>query len=64
MEFQLTIDLDRLTGDANQELARILRYWAGAVKTTSLEAGAKTNIYDSSYHKVGKWLIVNPEASE
>lgn len=57
MEFTLTIDLDRITGDTGHELARILRYWAGAIQPSDLSPGSSMNIYDPHFHRVGRWQV-------
>jgi len=57
MTFELRVDLDRLTGDAADELGRILRYWAGATKKLDLTAPQEQAIYDSAYTEVGAWRI-------
>jgi hypothetical protein len=55
--FELTVDLDRLTGDPAQELGRILRYWAGSAKQLDLATPQQQAIYDSTYAEVGAWRI-------
>jgi len=46
------------TGEARDELARILRYWAGAMKDLGdLEPGDKQEIFDSAYNRVGSWTV-------
>ena len=55
--FELTVDLDRLSGDPAQELGRILRYWAGAAKQLDLTTPQEQAIYDTSYAEVGAWRI-------
>ncbi|HEX2855854.1 MAG TPA: hypothetical protein VHO26_00020 [Propionibacteriaceae bacterium] len=57
MEFTLTIDLDKLSGDRSHEVARILRYWAGAIKAADLEPGSAMNVYDPHFHRVGRWQV-------
>lgn len=57
MEFTLTIDLDKLTGDAHHEVSRILRYWAGAIQPSDLGPGSSMNIYDPHFHRVGRWTV-------
>lgn len=57
MRFVLTVDLDQLTTRTDNELARILRYWADALTSEDLDATKGMNIYDSSYTKVGKWRV-------
>jgi hypothetical protein len=60
MRFVLEVDLDAgaLAGeDRAAELGRILRYWGGAMKQVSLEAGARQDLSDSDYAVVGSWRI-------
>jgi hypothetical protein len=57
VKFELTVDLDRLTGDPAEELGRILRYWAGAAKQLDLTTPQEQATYDSTYAEVGAWRI-------
>jgi hypothetical protein len=57
MTFELTVDLERLTGDAARELGRILRYWAGATKDLDLTTRQEQTIYDSADSEVGAWRV-------
>ncbi len=57
MEFTLTIDLDKLTGDTGHDVARILRYWAGAIQPADLRPGSSMNVYDPHFHRVGRWQV-------
>jgi hypothetical protein len=58
MRFTLEVDLDRMPADRReQELGRILRYWAGGLKGYELGAGATEAIYDSGHAEVGRWSI-------
>ena len=60
MRFVLEVDLDAgsLAGDNRaEELGRILRYWGGSMRQVPLEAGARQDLYDSSYATVGSWRI-------
>lgn len=57
MKFELTVDLDHLTGEAAAELGRILRYWAGATRSLDLTTPQQQAIYDSAYTEVGAWRI-------
>jgi len=57
MKFELTVDIDRLTGSPPQELGRILRYWASAIKGLDLTTRREQAIYDSAYSEVGSWRI-------
>jgi hypothetical protein len=60
MRSVLEVDLDAgavAEGDRAAELGRILRYWGGSVKQVSLEAGARQDLYDSGYTRVGSWRV-------
>jgi hypothetical protein len=57
MKFSLTVDMDILAGDPQQELSRILRYWAGNLKHYELTGGTHETISDSAYTAVGTWRI-------
>jgi hypothetical protein len=59
MRFVLEVDLPEEPGGgtAADELSRILRYWAGGVRQMELVPGAGTDVYDSTYTKVGAWRI-------
>ena len=57
MKFTLEVDLDVLTGEQVEEVARILRYWAGNLKHYAVEEGAGEEVYDSGYAAVGRWAI-------
>ncbi|HET6651985.1 MAG TPA: hypothetical protein VFH10_05030 [Nocardioides sp.] len=53
MRFVIDIDMDAITGGAPQEIARILRYWAGALPQMELTTGVEQELMDSSYSPVG-----------
>jgi hypothetical protein len=60
MRFVLEVDLDAgaVSGDARgAELGRILRYWGGAMKDVELVPGARQDLMDSDYTKVGEWRV-------
>jgi hypothetical protein len=60
MRFLLEVDLDAggLTGDIRgAELGRILRYWGGAMKDVELAPGARQDLMDSNYTRVGEWRV-------
>jgi hypothetical protein len=58
MRFMLEVDLTAMAdGKEPDELARILRYWAGAVKQVSLTPGKTQALYDSDYNEVGAWHV-------
>lgn len=59
--FTLTVDLDAISGDVQQELARILRYWAANTKHYAVAAGVGEDISDSAYATVGRWEFVASE---
>jgi hypothetical protein len=50
----LEVDLSGM-GYPRDELGRIVRYWAGALKNVDLTAGDKHHIYDAAYQRVGSW---------
>ena len=54
MRFVLEVELGE---DAEKEVGRILRYWAGAMKEMELKEGAGSAIYDSAYREVGAWKV-------
>jgi hypothetical protein len=57
MKFTLEIDLDALTGNTEEEVGRILRYWGGSMKQLELAEGDAQDLYDSAYAKVGQWSV-------
>jgi hypothetical protein len=58
MRFVMEVDLSAMAdGREQDELSRILRYWAGAVKQLDLRPGLSQAIYDSEYTEVGSWAI-------
>jgi hypothetical protein len=59
MKFLLEVDLSAMTaeGEAAKELGRILRYWAGGVGQLKLRPGQGSDIYDSAYRPLGRWII-------
>lgn len=57
MRFELTIDIDTITGDHSDEIARALRYWAGNLKHYEIDVGTTEAIYDSAYSPIGEWKI-------
>jgi hypothetical protein len=62
MRFVLEVDLDAgaLAGPGRaEELGRILRYWGGSVKQVELAAGARQELYDSAYTRVGEWRVAD-----
>lgn len=62
MKFTLTVDIDALAGDPQEELARILRYWAGNLKHYEVADGSAETIRDSAYTAVGSWQFApSPE---
>ncbi|MGX6602244.1 hypothetical protein ACWKSP_08950 [Micromonosporaceae bacterium Da 78-11] len=57
-KFVLEVDLDGFDGDqVGKELGRVLRYWGGATTQVELAPGARQDIYDSAYRKVGFWEV-------
>ncbi len=61
MRFVLNVDLDagQLAGDRRaEELGRILRHWAGAMKQMPpLAPGDRQDLSDSDYTIVGAWRV-------
>jgi hypothetical protein len=57
MRFVIDIDLDALTDHPEKEIARILRYWAGALPQMGLAAGTDQVLMDSAYMPVGHLRI-------
>jgi hypothetical protein len=55
VKFELTVDLDRPTGDPAEELGRIPPYWAGGPSSWTTPQEQAT--YDSTYAEVGAWRI-------
>jgi hypothetical protein len=54
----MEVDLSAMAdGREPDELARILRFWAGGVKQVKLAPGLSQQIYDSDYTEVGVWQI-------
>lgn len=62
MKFVLEVDLDAVAGAPDEELGRILRYWAGNVKHYDLAAGTTETIRDTGYAAVGTWRIEDGNA--
>ena len=61
MRFVLEVDVSEMAPDAiSAELGRILRYWAGGLKQMELSPGAGSDIYDSAYRQVGRWVLTEP----
>jgi len=56
MRFVMDIDIDALKDKPEQEIARILRYWAGALPQMGLAAGTDQVLMDSAYTPVGHLL--------
>lgn len=57
MYFTIEIDVDALSGEPRAEIARILRYWAGALPTMELAAGLEQPLMDSDYTGVGSLRV-------
>jgi hypothetical protein len=58
MRFVMEIDLSPMAdGREADELSRILRYWAGAVKQVALKPGTSQSVFDSELTEVGSWEI-------
>lgn len=59
MRFVMDIDLDAITDKPAEEVARILRYWAGALPQMQLAAGVELELMDSSYSPVGHLRVMD-----
>jgi hypothetical protein len=58
MRFTMEIDLDAVNGDADAELGRILRHWAGNLKYYDLSQPVRdVECSDSTYAPVGVWRV-------
>ena len=57
MRFVMEIDMDALTNEPETEIARILRYWAGALRQMELVAGTEQALMDSAYTAVGRLRV-------
>lgn len=55
--FHLEVDLEAVAGDPADELARVLRYWAGNLKHYSFEQPHREAVMDSEYREVGHWSL-------
>jgi len=55
----MDIDLDAIKDKPAQEVARILRYWAGALPQMELAAGVEQELMDSSYAPVGHLRVTD-----
>ena len=54
----MEVDLSHMVdGREADELSRILRYWAGAVKQVPIKPGTSQAVFDSEYTEVGSWDI-------
>ncbi len=53
MRFVIDIDMDAIPQRTPHEIARILRYWAGALPQMDLSPGVEQELMDSSYSPVG-----------
>ena len=53
MRFVMDIDVDALKDQPEEEITRILRYWAGALPQLGLAAGTDQVLMDSAYTPVG-----------
>lgn len=57
MHFRIDIDVDALSGEPRAEIARILRYWAGALPQMELATGLEQQLMDSEYSSVGSLQV-------
>jgi hypothetical protein len=65
VKFVLEVDMGdtAFDGNAASELGRILRYWGGNLNHYQLVPGDGSAIYDSGYHEVGRWAIIDASTS-
>ncbi|MFC5992973.1 hypothetical protein ACFQE5_01960 [Pseudonocardia hispaniensis] len=56
-KFQLVVNLEAVEGQPSEELARILRYWAGNLKHYSFDEAHTESVMDSAYGEVGHWSL-------
>jgi len=59
MRLVVDINVDDIEGDAQDEIGRILRYWAGAMKQMDLTSGTEHQLMDSSYSPVGRLRLTD-----
>jgi hypothetical protein len=59
MRLLIDIDLAAVTGEVDKEIARILRYWAGAVPQMELGPGTEQVLMDSTYSPVGHLRVTD-----
>jgi hypothetical protein len=58
VRFVFEVEVPDAWGEAaGDELSRLLRYWAGAVRRMDLQPGTGSDLYDSEYRKVGSWRL-------
>lgn len=59
MRFVIEIDMDAVKDKPQEEIARILRYWAGALPQLELTAGTEQALMDSAYSPVGHLRVTD-----
>lgn len=59
MRLVVDINVDDIKGDAQDEIGRILRYWAGAMTQIELTSGTEHQLMDSSYSPVGTLRLID-----
>ena len=64
MKFRLEVDMGGFGDNAEKELGRILRYWAGNLKHYELKPGEGAAISDSAYTEVGAWRITEESEAD
>jgi hypothetical protein len=57
MRLVIDIDMDAVASEVDKEIARILRYWAGALPQMELTPGTDQVLMDSTYATVGHLRI-------
>ncbi|MGH3384261.1 MAG: hypothetical protein ACRDO1_06765 [Nocardioidaceae bacterium] len=59
MRFVIEIDMDAVKDKPQEEIARILRYWAGALPQLELAVGTEQALMDSTYSQVGHLRVTD-----
>ena len=59
VHFTMEIDIEALSGEPRAEIARILRFWAGAVPKMELTSGLEQELMDSQYSPVGNVRVTD-----
>jgi hypothetical protein len=59
VQFTIEIDIEQLSGEPRAEIARILRYWGGAIPQMELTSGLEQELMDSGYSPVGHLRVTD-----